>query len=194
MRNRVFNNVLKSVLKKATFFAPLAVFGFLVCMFIFALNNENKEEIPSPLIGKFVPEFQLPSLLENTILDQTIFQGKPVLLNVWGSWCPSCIVEHDYLSQLAKSGIPIVGLNYKDTVPNATRFLTRLGNPFSVVIFDEKGSLGLDLGVYGAPETYLISAEGRVLTKRIGVLDERVWEKQFQAIWQPEIRTESSEP
>ncbi len=163
---------------------PFVLFFILVLVFYVALQNtDTKEDIPSPLIGKQVPEFALPDLLGESLLNQQIFNDEPVLLNVWGSWCPSCYAEHDYLAFLAAEGVPIIGLNYKDKKKDALKFLKKLGNPYRAIIYDEKGSLGLDLGVYGAPETYLIDAQGQILVKRIGVMDERVWNKMFKERW-----------
>ena len=148
-----------------------------------ALYEENKEEIPSPLVGKQMPDFLLPSLFEGLLISRADIIGEPFLLNVWGSWCPSCIHEHAYLDQLTKSGIKIVGLNYKDKQDAAQAFINQLGNPYHTIIVDESGSYGLDLGVYGAPETYLVDAQGYIVLKRVGVLDDRVWQQQFALTW-----------
>ena len=169
--------------KKLAFIIPLLVFATVVPIFFSALFEENKEEIPSPLVGKPLPDFLLPSLLDGQLLSRADIVGEPFLLNVWGSWCPSCIVEHPYLEQLSHSGIRVVGLNYKDKPEAARAFLEQLGNPYHRVIVDETGSYGLDLGVYGAPETYLIDARGFIVLKRVGVLDERVWQQQFALPW-----------
>lgn len=169
-------------MKKIQLIIPLLLFLALAPVFFYALY-QNKEEIPSPLIGKTIPDFVLQNLAGDQVLDQSSLIGEPFLLNVWGSWCPSCIVEHPYLSYLSEQGIKIVGLNYKDKRDKAQQFLHELGNPFALVLFDEKGDLGLDLGVYGAPETYLIDAQGRIVDKRVGVMDERVWKTQFEEKW-----------
>jgi cytochrome c biogenesis protein CcmG/thiol:disulfide interchange protein DsbE len=168
--------------KKIKFIIPLILFLSLVPMFFYALY-QDKEEIPSPLIGKKIPDFVLANLEGDQVLNQTLFKGQPMLLNIWASWCPSCIVEHPFLSTLSQSGVKIVGLNYKDKKADAQNFLTELGNPFAFVIFDPKGDLGLELGVYGAPETYLIDADGRIVHKRVGVLNEVIWNSQFEAKW-----------
>jgi cytochrome c biogenesis protein CcmG/thiol:disulfide interchange protein DsbE len=164
--------------KRLGLLLPLIVFIALVPVFFFALN-ENKEEIPSPLIGKIFPDFLLTDLSGEQVIDKHSLLGKPFLLNVWGSWCPSCYVEHPFLEELSQKGVRIVGLNYKDKRDAAKGFLERLGNPYAIIIYDEKGELGLDLGVYGAPETYLIGSNGEILFKRVGVLDERIWKEQF---------------
>jgi len=168
--------------KKIQFIAPLILFLSLVPMFFYELY-QDKEEIPSPLIGKPIPPFVLTNLAGDLVFDETIVVGEPLLLNIWASWCPSCIVEHPFLSTLTESGVKIIGLNYKDKQKDAQMFLAELGNPFAEVIFDPKGSLGLELGVYGAPETYLIDSKGQIVHKRVGVMNERVWKSQFEEKW-----------
>ena len=106
--------------------------------------------------------------------------GEPALLNVWATWCVACRVEHPYLQQLADSGVPIYGVNYKDEDGAAGRWLAELGNPYRFNIADRDGTLGLDLGVYGAPETYLLDADGVIRYRHVGVVDERVWETILQ--------------
>ena len=106
-------------------------------------------------------------------------QGKVRLLNVWATWCPACRAEHDYLQQLADSGVAIVGLNYKDEREAALKWLQQLGNPYEFNIYDPKGTLGFDLGVYGAPETYVIDAKGLVRYRHVGEVNERVWQSKF---------------
>ncbi len=162
---------------------PLILFLALVPVFFFALYEE-KEEIPSPLIGQQIPDFLLPDLTGEGLLDRNSVLGEVFVLNIWGSWCPSCYVEHPFLKTLSERGVKIVGVDYKDTREAGQNFLTKLGNPFQEVIFDEQGGFGLDLGVYGAPESYLIDKDGTILHKRVGVLDERVWNEQFEALWQ----------
>lgn len=170
------------VSKKLGLVIPLILFIAMIPLFFFAMG-EDKEEIPSPLIGKQIPDFLLPSLDGQFVYDKQSLLGEPFLLNVWGSWCPSCILEHPYLTELNQKGVKIVGLNYKDTLEGARGFLENLGNPFTVIIFDVKGELGIELGVYGAPESYLVSGEGEILFKRVGVVDERVWKDQMEPIY-----------
>jgi len=176
--------------KKIQLLVPLLLFLTLIPMFFYALY-QDKEEIPSPLIGAAVPEFVLQNLEGDQVFDQSLFNGEPKLLNVWASWCPSCVVEHPFLTHLSENGVQIIGLNYKDKREDAQHFLNQLGNPFSVVLFDEKGELGMDLGVYGAPETYLIDGEGRIVLKRVGVLDEHFWKLQFEKKWL-DLKTDST--
>ncbi len=178
--------------KKLGLVIPLILFVAMIPLFFFAMG-EDKEEIPSPLIGKRMPDFLLPSLDGDGIYDRQSILGEPFILNVWGSWCPSCILEHPYLSELNQKGVKIVGLNYKDTEEGAREFLEKLGNPFAVIIVDAKGELGIELGVYGAPESYLLNGNGEILFKRVGVIDERIWKEQMEAIYLKAIENEKSE-
>lgn len=168
-------------------FLPLALFLALVAVFTYTLlkDDYNPRDLPSALIDKSLPAFQLPALdPAETILTVKELQGEPFLLNVWATWCVSCRVEHPYFMVLKKQGVKIVGLNYKDNREKALAWLQQLGNPYALNIFDEEGSLALDLGVYGAPETYLLDAKGVVKAKFVGVVNEQVWEKHFAPIYQ----------
>lgn len=131
--------------------------------------------LPSALVGRPLPEFELPKLGEAASVSRADVVGEASLLNVWATWCYSCRVEHPFLLQLADRGIPILGLNYKDESGPAQQWLAQLGDPYRLVIEDREGRLGLDLGVYGAPETYVIGADGTVQYRHVGVLDEAVW-------------------
>ena len=136
--------------------------------------------LPSARIGKNLPEFQLSLLAdENKLIDNSALPDKPYLLNVWATWCVSCKVEHPYLNELAELGITIVGLNYKDERDAATKWLRKLGNPYQFNLFDVEGQLGLNLGVYGAPETYIVDADGVVRYRHVGVMDEKVWQRKI---------------
>ena len=134
--------------------------------------------VPSPLIGKPAPAFDLP-LLEggtgNYGTQQLI--GQPVLVNFWASWCPPCLQEHPLLLELARSGVKIVGFNYKDDPADARQWLARHGNPYRLVVQDRQGRVGLDWGVYGAPETYVLDAQGVIRYKQIGPMTEQDWQK-----------------
>ncbi|NNL57759.1 MAG: DsbE family thiol:disulfide interchange protein, partial [Pseudomonadales bacterium] len=120
--------------------------------------------------------FTLPQLANaDASVSNSDLLGAPALLNVWATWCIACRAEHAYLNQLADSGITIYGLNYKDERDAATQWLARLGNPYRLNIFDHQGRLGLDLGVYGAPETYVLDTEGIIRYRHVGVMNEQVW-------------------
>ena len=157
---------------------PLVVFLLLVGFLAVGLKL-NPREVPSPLIGKAAPAFELP------ILDQpgkrfvpADMRGKVWLLNVWASWCVSCRDEHPVLVDLAKRGVlPVLGLNYKDKGEDATRWLAQFGNPYQLSAVDADGRIGIDYGVYGVPETYLIDTEGVIRFKQIGPLTPAVLEQ-----------------
>lgn len=165
-------------------FIPLIIF---IVLAIFLLNGLERDPnaMPSALIDRPVPEFSLPVLGEpGTAVTQSVFQGQPALLNVWATWCISCRVEHPYLNHLAEQGIRIIGLNYKDDVAEANKWLSEKGDPFALSVVDASGRLGLDLGVFGAPETYVIDSTGTIRYKHVGVVDDRVWQKHLLPVWE----------
>jgi cytochrome c biogenesis protein CcmG/thiol:disulfide interchange protein DsbE len=142
----------------------------------------NPREVPSPLIAKPAPAFELPLLAkpEQRFSEKTLL-GKPWVLNVWASWCPPCLAEHPVVSQMSRSGLaPVVGLNYKDTREEALPWLERNGNPFQVVVFDPNGRIGIDYGVYGVPETYVIDRAGIIRYKHIGPLTPEVVQERIE--------------
>lgn len=163
-------------------FVPLMLFAVLA-VFLFRGLGLDPSEMPSALIDRPLPQFNLSRLGEANMVTAEDLQGQASLLNVWATWCPSCRVEHPYLLELAEGGVPIYGLNYKDSDSAALRWLDELGNPYRLNIADREGSLGLDLGVYGAPETYLLDAKGIVRYRHVGVVDERVWQTILQPLY-----------
>lgn len=162
-------------MKKLLLSLPLILFLLLGLLFGLQLDNPDKEKLPSPLINQPMPEFSLPDLLTHNRLNRQAIIGKPFLLNVWATWCPTCRQEHEFLNQLKAQGVMIVGINYKDDLVKAKRWLQELDNPYQQVITDKQGMLGLDLGVYGAPETFLIDSQGIIRGKHIGDLNPKVW-------------------
>ncbi|TNH05198.1 DsbE family thiol:disulfide interchange protein [Testudinibacter sp. TR-2022] len=179
-------------------FLPLFAFLGLVLVFAWQLVRNSAGEDPktleSALVGKPVPHFELPSLQDGEqALTEAIFQqGKPLLLNVWATWCPTCYAEHQYLNQLAKQDITIVGINYKDDLTKAAQWLKNLGNPYQQNILDQKGMLGLDLGVYGAPETFLIDCQGVIRYRYAGDMNETVWQEKFKSLFEKIQREETA--
>ena len=159
---------------------PLAVFAVLVGFFFKGLTLDPNEQ-PSALIGQPVPEFQLTDLNTGQPLSREQLPQQPFLLNVWASWCITCQVEHPYLTQLSQR-MPLVGLNYKDTETAARNWLQKLGDPYAVQIFDPTGRLGLDLGVAGAPETFLVDGSGVIQARIQGEVNQRVFERQIQPL------------
>lgn len=162
------------------FLLPLGVFVVLV-VFLFVGLKLNPREVPSPLIGKPAPAFQLQQLHEPTkTLTPKDNLGKVWLLNVWASWCAACREEHPLLVQLAKSGVaPIYGLNYKDKRNDALGWLRQFGDPYTVSIADPEGRTGIDYGVYGVPETFVIDKNGLIRYKQIGPVTQEALEKKI---------------
>ncbi len=155
-------------------FLPLGLFLALALLLARGLQLDPKA-LPSALIDRPLPEFSLPALGQARTLGRADVIGEVALFNVWATWCASCRVEHPYLGRLAEQGVPIYGINYKDEDAAALRWLAELGDPYRLSIVDAAGSLGLDLGVYGAPETYVVDRQGIIRYRHVGVIDERVW-------------------
>ena len=164
-------------------FLPLILFAVLA-LFLFRGLELDPRELPSALIDRPLPEFTLPALGEARQLTRADVTGEVALFNVWATWCVSCRVEHPFLQQLAERGVPIYGVNYKDDDAAAQRWLDELGDPYLLNIVDRQGSFGLDLGVYGAPETYLVDAGGVIRYRHVGVVDERVWQETLQPLFE----------
>ncbi|GAB6041172.1 DsbE family thiol:disulfide interchange protein [Endothiovibrio diazotrophicus] len=155
----------------ARYLIPLGAFLVLVVVLWFGLKNApTVREVPSPFIGKAAPQFSLPELKEPTkTLSNAAFDGEVVLLNVWATWCVSCRAEHEVLVELAATDeVKIYGLNYKDERGEALRWLAQLGDPYVANGFDAEGRAGIDWGVYGTPETFLIDKHGVVRHKYTG--------------------------
>lgn len=157
-------------------FIPLLLF-FLLGLFLWKGLSIDPQELPSALVGKPFPKFNISALQQpEYLLTGDDFPSRPVLVNVWATWCPACRQEHEQLLAIAREGsIAIIGLNYKDERSAAIDWLQKLGNPYVFNIFDADGMLGLDLGVYGAPETYLVDGEGIVRFRHVGVVTPEVW-------------------
>jgi len=162
------------------FLWPLAIFILLVGFLAVGLNL-NPREVPSPLVGKPAPAFELPVLQQpDKRFVPGDMRGKVWLLNVWASWCVSCRDEHPLLVELSKKGVlPILGLNYKDRSEDAQRWLKQFGDPYQLSVVDADGRIGIDYGVYGVPETYLIDAEGVIRYKQIGPITPAVLEQKI---------------
>jgi cytochrome c biogenesis protein CcmG/thiol:disulfide interchange protein DsbE len=151
------------------FLLPLGLFAGLVVLLAVGLTL-NPREVPSPLIGKPAPEFRLPQLHQpESTFASAEMKGKVWVLNVWASWCVACREEHPVLSDFARSrAVPLYGLNYKDQRNDAIVWLKRYGDPYELSVFDLDGRVGIDYGVYGVPETYVIDKQGVIRYKRIG--------------------------
>jgi cytochrome c biogenesis protein CcmG/thiol:disulfide interchange protein DsbE len=162
-------------------FAVLAVFFFVVQKQI-SSGDYDPQNMPSALIDKPLPAFNLPDVQSGAMVTPEILKNKIVLVNVWATWCPSCAYEHTYLVKLAQQGVAILGVDYKDEPEKAQQWLREKTNPYIAVVDDRAGTLGLDLGVTGAPETYLVDANGIVRLRYQGPLDERVWNETFRPL------------
>jgi len=161
---------------KKSALVPLAIFAVLVVFLGVGLGLKPRE-VPSPFIGKPVPEFTLPELMkEGRSISPSDLKGQVWMLNVFASWCFACRAEHEVLSAFINAEkIPVVGLNYKDESDDAKNWLAELGNPYMHIAFDYKGDVGIDYGVYGVPETFVIDKKGIIRHKQIGpVFDETV--------------------
>jgi cytochrome c biogenesis protein CcmG, thiol:disulfide interchange protein DsbE len=164
------------------FIIPIVVFVALGLLFVVAIvemqrGTYSPHNIPSPLIGKPLPSFSLPSLAEpGKTLTNDNFRGRAYLLNVWASWCVACREEHPLLVEMKRGRIPIVGLNYKDAREDALGWLKQWGDPYETSIADLPGRFGIELGVYGVPETFVIDREGVIRYKQIGPITPEVLE------------------
>ncbi len=160
------------------FAVPLAVFVALVGFFAVGLTRDPRE-VPSPFIGKPAPAFTLTLLHdEKVVFTPADMKGKVWLLNVWASWCVSCRVEHPLLVELSRGKVvPIVGLNYKDKRDEGLRWLAKFGNPYVLSAYDVEGRVGIDYGVYGVPETFVIDKQGVIRYKQIGPVTPEALEK-----------------
>lgn len=166
---------------RRTLLLALPLLGFMVLLGLLwrGLSNDPRL-LPSMLIDKPLPVFAMADLKDpSRKITTDDFKGKISLINVWATWCPSCQIEHPTLLKLAQQGVAIYGVNYKDQRALALDWLNQLGNPYTFVIEDAAGQLGIDLGVYGAPETFLIDKNGVIRYRHVGVLDEQAWAEEF---------------
>jgi cytochrome c biogenesis protein CcmG, thiol:disulfide interchange protein DsbE len=172
------------------YIVPVGVFAALVAFLYIGLGRD-KETLPSPLIGKPAPIFELPRVDDpSRKVSNRDFAGKPYVLNVWGTWCVGCRQEHDTLLEIARRAeIPLVGLDWNDDLEMAQRWLRELGDPYVASAYDGEGRAAIDWGIYGAPETFLIDAKGIIVQKHIGPMTLEVWQRDFV----PLIRQSGSE-
>jgi len=168
------------MMHRLKFFLPILLFGGLVVLFYQGLYKDPTL-VESPFIGRPAPDFDLPRLLEpNARLSLDDLKGRVSLVNVWASWCPGCAREHDMLMAIAEqTGVPLYGLNWKDERQPAVKWLQQRGNPYQAVAVDRDNVTGIDWGVYGAPETFLLDADGVVLHKLVGPMTEAIWLSEF---------------
>jgi cytochrome c biogenesis protein CcmG/thiol:disulfide interchange protein DsbE len=170
-------------MKFLKFGIPLVVFALLVGFFAIGLTRDPRE-VPSPLIGKPAPQFKLTRLEapERTFSPEEM-RGKVWLLNVWASWCVSCRVEHPVLVDMSRRKlVPVVGLDYKDQRADGMKWLATHGDPYLLSAFDDEGKVGIDFGVYGVPETFVIDKEGVIRYKQIGPITPEALEKKIMPL------------
>lgn len=151
---------------------PLGFFACLALVFLMRLGSgDDPQAVPSALIGRPAPQFDLPALEGEPLFTRAMLEGKTTIVNIWASWCGPCRLEHPILMDLAKEdGLQVVGINYKDQPANARRFLEELGNPYAAVATDSRGRAAIEWGVYGVPETFVVGPDGVILHKIIGPL------------------------
>jgi len=163
-------------------FLPLIIFVVLAGFFWRGLSLDPTA-MPSALIDQPMPVFSLSTVKQpEQIKTHEDLKGQVSLLNVWATWCVSCRIEHPYLLSLAEQGVPIVGVNYKDDVAAAQQWLKDLADPYVYSVVDLDGRLGIDLGVFGAPETYVVDQQGVIRYKHVGVVNEKVWTEKLEPI------------
>lgn len=168
--------------KRLVFLMPLVI-ALGLGLILFTAIGKDPTKLETARLNDPIPAFNLQNL-ENTekSFSEKDFIGKVSLLNVWATWCPSCRVEHGYLNVLAEQGVRIIGLNYKDEQKAALGWLKKLGNPYDFTIYDPHGKLGFDLGVYGAPETYVVDQYGVVRYRHVGIVDDKIWNKTIKPL------------
>jgi cytochrome c biogenesis protein CcmG, thiol:disulfide interchange protein DsbE len=163
---------------KARFLIPLALFGVLVGFLAVGLQRDPRE-VPSPLVDKAAPMFNVAQVVQaDKTFSPADMKGQVWMLNVWASWCVACKVEHPLLMEVQRAQVvPLIGLDYKDKRPDALKFLSQNGDPYDLAAFDSDGRVGIDYGVYGVPETFIIDKNGVIRHKQIGPITPEALEK-----------------
>jgi len=162
-------------MKRLVLFVPLILFMVLGA-FLYKGLFLNPKAMPSALEGQPMPEFKLLTVKQgDRVVTKSDLKGDYYLLNVWATWCGGCKVEHPYLLDIARSGVPIYGVNYKDSLENASQWLQSYKDPYQFSVFDVNGELGLNLGVYGAPETFVVDHKGIIRLRYAGIVDTNAW-------------------
>jgi cytochrome c biogenesis protein CcmG/thiol:disulfide interchange protein DsbE len=175
-------------MKRLIFILPVIGFVGLAGFLGYGLTQDPKE-LPSQLIDRPLPEFALPGI-DGPDLASAKLRGQPALLNVWASWCAACPQEHPVLERIAQEGFPVYGIAWKDKPDDSRAFLARFGNPYAGLGADQSGRTAIDLGVTGAPETFVVDKKGRVRFKQIGPISPEQWEGQIKPLMQ-QLRAEA---
>ncbi len=158
---------------------PIILAILLGLMYGYGLTYDPNKS-PSRLIGKKVPIVNLPSLTNTEIILNSADFKKPVLINIWASWCAACRAEHEFLKQLAADGVTIYGVNYQDDLENARTYLKQSGNPFATIMFDSEMASAMPFDIQSLPQTYLVDEKGVIRARHIGALTPKVWQKMQQ--------------
>ena len=173
------NQTMKKSQIRIWFLIPLVIFAAFIVMLYFRLGQPT-EIVTNTALERPVPAFELPLLSDTSrIMTNDNLPDQPFLMNVWGSWCPTCIIEHPFLMQLEERGVNLVGVNYKDDIGDALGYLNRGGDPFSMSIQDLSGQFALDLGLTGAPETFVVDGEGVIRQHIVGEINESNWQSRI---------------
>jgi len=172
---------------------PLVVFVLLVGILAVGFSLEDPHLLPSELVDEPFPEFELRQLHHPAqTSSREDFVGRVSLVNVWATWCPNCVVEHPELMRIAKEeNIPLIGINYNDDPDKAIAWLERYKDPFELVVVDDKGRLAIDLGVYGAPETFVVDANGVIRYRHVGPVTQNIWQTKLAPVIEM-VRAEES--
>lgn len=173
------NQTMKKSQIRIWFLIPLVIFAAFIVMLYFRLGQPT-EIVTNTALERPVPAFELPLLSDTSrIMTNDNLPDQPFLMNIWGSWCPTCIIEHPFLMQLEERGVNLVGVNYKDDIGDALGYLNRGGDPFSMSIQDLSGQFALDLGLTGAPETFVVDGEGIIRQHIVGEINESNWQSRI---------------
>ena len=173
------NQTMKKSQIRIWFLIPLIIFAAFIVMLYFRLGQPT-EIVTNTALERPVPAFELPLLSDTSrIMTNDNLPDQPFLMNVWGSWCPTCVIEHPFLMQLEERGVNLVGVNYKDDIGDALGYLNRGGDPFSMSIQDLSGQFALDLGLTGAPETFVVDGEGIIRQHIVGEINESNWQSRI---------------
>ncbi|MEJ6067394.1 DsbE family thiol:disulfide interchange protein [Psychrobacter sp. 16-Bac2893] len=177
--NKKGNQTMKKSQIRIWFLIPLIIFAAFIVMLYFRLGQPT-EIVTNTALERPVPAFELPLLSDTSrIMTNDNLPDQPFLMNIWGSWCPTCIIEHPFLMQLEERGVNLVGVNYKDDIGDALGYLNRGGDPFSMSIQDLSGQFALDLGLTGAPETFVVDGEGIIRQHIVGEINESNWQSRI---------------
>ena len=173
------NKTMKKSQIKIWFLLPLIVFAGFIIMLYLRLGQPT-DIVTNTALERPVPTFELPLLSDTSrIMTNDNLPDQPFLMNIWGSWCPTCVIEHPFLMQLEERGVNLVGVNYKDDIGDALGYLNRGGDPFSMSIQDLSGQFALDLGLTGAPETFVVDGEGIIRQHIVGEINESNWQSRI---------------